>query len=119
MGNGQYAPLSNSFVWRTWPVAAFNFSTDAGTGVKLRQGHAAPPVNALPTRDRSVANANALTALTTKLEFAQIPVIVATTADERGLAETLGATSYLSKPASAEELRAAIRGAHQAAGERA
>jgi signal transduction histidine kinase/CheY-like chemotaxis protein len=58
-----------------------------------------------------------LTALTTKLELAGIPVIVATTADERGLAETLGATSYLSKPVSAEELRAAIRGAHQAAGE--
>ena len=58
-----------------------------------------------------------LTALTTKLELAGIPVIVATTADERGLAETLGATSYLSKPVSAEELRAAIRGVHQAAGE--
>jgi signal transduction histidine kinase len=58
-----------------------------------------------------------LTALTTKLELAGIPVIVATTADERGLAETLGATSYLSKPVSAEELRTAIRGAHQAAGD--
>jgi signal transduction histidine kinase len=58
-----------------------------------------------------------LTALTTKLELAQIPVIVATTADERGLAETLGATAYLSKPVGAEELRAAIRGAHQTAGE--
>jgi DNA-binding response OmpR family regulator len=44
-------------------------------------------------------------------------VIIVTTADERGLAETLGATSYLSKPVSAEELRAAIRGAHQAAAE--
>ena len=58
-----------------------------------------------------------LTALTTKLELAGIPVVIATTADERGLAETLGATAYLSKPVSAEELRAAIRGAHQAAGE--
>ena len=58
-----------------------------------------------------------LTALTTKLELAGIPVVVATTADERGLAETLGATAYLSKPVTAEELRAAIRGAHQAAGE--
>src|SRR5688572_18782317 len=58
-----------------------------------------------------------LTALTTKLELSGIPVVVVTTADERGLAETLGATSYLSKPVSAEELRAAIRGAHQAAGE--
>ena len=58
-----------------------------------------------------------LTAITTKLELAGIPVIIVTTADERGLAETLGATSYLSKPVSAEELRAAIRGAHQAATE--
>ena len=58
-----------------------------------------------------------LTAITTKLELAGIPVIIVTTADERGLAETLGATSYLSKPVSAEELRSAIRGAHQAAGE--
>ena len=58
-----------------------------------------------------------LTAITTKLELAGIPVIIVTTADERGLAETLGATSYLSKPVSAEELRAAIRGAHQAAAE--
>ncbi|HKP15842.1 MAG TPA: ATP-binding protein [Gemmatimonadaceae bacterium] len=58
-----------------------------------------------------------LTALTTKLELAGMPVIVATTADERGLAETLGAAAYLSKPVTAEELRAAIRGAHQAAGE--
>ena len=56
-----------------------------------------------------------LTAITTKLELAGIPVIIVTTADERGLAETLGATSYLSKPVSAEELRAAIRGANQAA----
>jgi CheY-like chemotaxis protein len=58
-----------------------------------------------------------LTAITTKLELAGIPVIIVTTADERGLAETLGATAYLSKPVGAEELRAAIRGAHQAAGE--
>ena len=58
-----------------------------------------------------------LTAITTKLELAGIPVIVVTTADERGLADTLGATTYLSKPVSAEELRAAIRGARQAAGE--
>jgi signal transduction histidine kinase len=58
-----------------------------------------------------------LTAITTKLELAGIPVVIVTTADERGLAETLGATAYLSKPVSAEELRAAIRGAHQAAGE--
>jgi signal transduction histidine kinase len=58
-----------------------------------------------------------LTAITTKLELAGIPVIVVTTADERGLADTLGATAYLSKPVSAEELRAAIRGANQPAGE--
>jgi DNA-binding response OmpR family regulator len=58
-----------------------------------------------------------LTAITTKLELAGIPVIVVTTADERGLAETLGATAYLSKPVGADELRAAIRGAHQTAGE--
>jgi signal transduction histidine kinase len=58
-----------------------------------------------------------LTAITTKLELAGIPVIIVTTADERGLAETLGATAYLSKPVSAESLRAAIRGAHQVAGE--
>ena len=58
-----------------------------------------------------------LTAITTKLELAGIPVIVVTTADERGLAETLGAAAYLSKPVDAELLRAAIRGAHQPAGE--
>jgi CheY-like chemotaxis protein len=58
-----------------------------------------------------------LTAITTKLELAGIPVIVVTTADERGLAETLGATAYLSKPVTVEELRTAIRGAHQPAGE--
>jgi CheY-like chemotaxis protein len=56
-----------------------------------------------------------LTTITTKLELAGTPVIVVTTADERGLAETLGATSYLSKPVTAEELRAAIRGAQQPA----
>ena len=56
-----------------------------------------------------------LTAITTKLELAGIPVIVVTTADERGLAETLGATAYLSKPVDADALRAAIRGAHQPA----
>ena len=57
-----------------------------------------------------------LTAITTKLELAGIPVIVVTTADERGLAETLGAAAYLSKPVTAEQLRAAIRGADQPAG---
>ncbi|HKH91590.1 MAG TPA: ATP-binding protein, partial [Gemmatimonadaceae bacterium] len=58
-----------------------------------------------------------LTTITTKLELAGIPVIIVTTADERGLAETLGAAAYLSKPVTAEELRAAIRGAQQPAGE--
>ena len=57
-----------------------------------------------------------LTAITTKLELAGMPVIVVTTADERGLAETLGATAYLSKPVTADQLRAAIRGADQPAG---
>ena len=57
-----------------------------------------------------------LTAITTKLELAGVPVIVVTTADERGLAETLGATAYLSKPVTADQLRAAIRGADQPAG---
>jgi signal transduction histidine kinase len=57
-----------------------------------------------------------LTAITTKLELAGMPVIVVTTADERGLAETLGAAAYLSKPVTAEQLRAAIRGADQPAG---
>jgi CheY-like chemotaxis protein len=51
-----------------------------------------------------------LTAITTKLELASIPVVVVTAADERGLAETLGATAYLSKPVTQDELRAAIRG---------
>jgi hypothetical protein len=36
-----------------------------------------------------------LTAITTKLELASIPVVVVTAADERGLATTLGATAYL------------------------
>jgi len=58
-----------------------------------------------------------LTTITTKLELAGIPVVVVTTADERGLAETLGAAAYLSKPVTAEELRAAIRSAQQPAGE--
>jgi len=40
-----------------------------------------------------------------------------TAADERGLATTLGATAYLSKPVSQDELRSAIRGAQQPAGE--
>jgi signal transduction histidine kinase/ActR/RegA family two-component response regulator len=52
-----------------------------------------------------------LTAITTKLELASIPVVVVTAADERGLATTLGATAYLSKPISQDELRTAIRGA--------
>ena len=53
-----------------------------------------------------------LTAITTKLELASIPVVVVTAADERGLATTLGASAYLSKPVSQDDLRAAIRGAH-------
>jgi DNA-binding response OmpR family regulator len=58
-----------------------------------------------------------LTAITTRLELASIPVVVVTAADERGLATTLGATAYLSKPLSQDELRAALRGAQQPAGE--
>jgi signal transduction histidine kinase len=58
-----------------------------------------------------------LTAITTRLELASIPVVVVTAADERGLATTLGATAYLSKPVSQDELRAALRGAQQPAGE--
>ena len=58
-----------------------------------------------------------LTAITTKLELASIPVVVVTAADERGLATTLGATAYLPKPVSQDVLRAAIRGAQQPAGE--
>ena len=44
-----------------------------------------------------------LTAITTKLELASIPVVVVTAADERGLATTLGATAYLSKPVSQDD----------------
>jgi CheY-like chemotaxis protein len=58
-----------------------------------------------------------LTAISTKRELAAIPVIVLTTADERGLATTLGATAYLSKPVSTEELIAALRSAQQPAPE--
>ncbi|MEO8561500.1 MAG: ATP-binding protein [bacterium] len=54
-----------------------------------------------------------LAAITTKLELADIPVIILTTADERGLATTLGATAYLNKPVRAEELIAALRRAQQ------
>ena len=56
-----------------------------------------------------------LTAITTRQELAGVPVIVMTTADERNLAETLGATTFLSKPVSYDELRTALRGAQQAA----
>jgi CheY-like chemotaxis protein len=52
-----------------------------------------------------------LTAITTKLELAGVPVVVITTADERNLATTLGATAFLSKPLRYEELRIALRGA--------
>jgi signal transduction histidine kinase/CheY-like chemotaxis protein len=52
-----------------------------------------------------------LTAITTKLELAGVPVVVMTTADERNLATTLGATAFLSKPLRYEELRIALRGA--------
>ena len=58
-----------------------------------------------------------LAALTTKLELAGIPVIVMSAAEERGLATTLGASAYLTKPVTQDELRAAIRGAQQPAGE--
>jgi CheY-like chemotaxis protein len=58
-----------------------------------------------------------LAALTTKVELAAIPVIVLTSADERGLATTLGATAYLSKPVSTDELMSALRGAQQPATE--
>ena len=58
-----------------------------------------------------------LAALTTKLELAGIPVIVMSAADERGLATTLGASAYLTKPVTQEDLRAAIRSAQQPAGE--
>jgi signal transduction histidine kinase/CheY-like chemotaxis protein len=58
-----------------------------------------------------------LAAITTKLELAGVPVVVLTTADERNLAATLGATAFLSKPVSYDELRAALRGAQQPAAE--
>jgi signal transduction histidine kinase/CheY-like chemotaxis protein len=56
-----------------------------------------------------------LTALSTKSDFAGIPVIVLTAADERGLATTLGATTYLDKPVKGDDLMAALRGAQQPA----
>jgi CheY-like chemotaxis protein len=56
-----------------------------------------------------------LAAITTKMELAGIPVVVLTTADERGLATTLGAAAYLAKPVRGDELIAALRGAQQAA----
>jgi signal transduction histidine kinase/CheY-like chemotaxis protein len=58
-----------------------------------------------------------LTTITTKLELASIPVVVLTTVDERNLATTLGATAFLNKPVSYDELRAALRGAQQPAAE--
>jgi len=58
-----------------------------------------------------------LTAITTKMEFAGIPVIVLTTADERGLATTLGATTYLAKPVSGDALLSALHSAQQPAAE--
>jgi signal transduction histidine kinase/CheY-like chemotaxis protein len=58
-----------------------------------------------------------LAAITTKLELAGIPVIVLTSADERGLATTLGAAAYLAKPVSTDELMSALRGAQQPASE--
>jgi signal transduction histidine kinase/CheY-like chemotaxis protein len=54
-----------------------------------------------------------LTAITTKLELAGVPVVVLTAADERNLATTLGASAFLSKPVNYDELRAAVRGAQQ------
>jgi signal transduction histidine kinase/CheY-like chemotaxis protein len=56
-----------------------------------------------------------LAAITTKQELAGVPVIVLTTADERNLAATLGATTFLSKPVSYDELRTALRRAQEAA----
>jgi DNA-binding response OmpR family regulator len=56
-----------------------------------------------------------LTAVSTKSELAGIPVIVLTTADERGLATTLGAAAYLDKPVRAEELMTALRRVQQPA----
>jgi signal transduction histidine kinase/CheY-like chemotaxis protein len=58
-----------------------------------------------------------LAAITTKMELAGIPVIVLTSADERGLATTLGAAAYLAKPVSTDELMSALRGAQQPAPE--
>jgi signal transduction histidine kinase len=58
-----------------------------------------------------------LAAITTKLELAGMPVIVLSSADERGLATTLGAAAYLAKPVNAEELLSALRGAQQPASE--
>jgi signal transduction histidine kinase len=60
-----------------------------------------------------------LAAITTKLELAGVPVIVVTAAEEQGLATTLGATAYLTKPVGQEALRSAIRSALQPAGETA
>ena len=60
-----------------------------------------------------------LTAITTRLELAGVPVIVMSAAEEQGLATTLGATAYLTKPVAQEQLRAAIRSALQPAGETA
>jgi PAS domain S-box-containing protein len=60
-----------------------------------------------------------LAAITTRLELAGVPVIVMSAAEEQGLATTLGATAYLTKPVGQEQLRAAIRGALQPAGETA
>jgi signal transduction histidine kinase/CheY-like chemotaxis protein len=54
-----------------------------------------------------------LTAITTKLELAGVPVIVLSAAEEQGLATTLGATAYLTKPVDHEQLRAAVRTALQ------
>jgi signal transduction histidine kinase/CheY-like chemotaxis protein len=58
-----------------------------------------------------------LAAITTKMELAGIPVVVLTSADERGLATTLGAAAYLSKPVRTDELMSALRGAQQPAQE--
>jgi CheY-like chemotaxis protein len=60
-----------------------------------------------------------LAAITTKLELAGVPVLVVTAAEEQGLATTLGATAYLTKPVGQEALRSAIRSALQPAGETA
>jgi signal transduction histidine kinase/CheY-like chemotaxis protein len=60
-----------------------------------------------------------LAAITTRLELAGVPVIVTSAAEEQGLATTLGATAYLTKPVGQEQLRTAIRSALQPAGETA